>query len=227
MAPKEKFREEGPPADAYIENALFKKLSKHPSECQVIPEGAPVLVGMSLLWRDSRLYPSFQRFDNGDLSLFDFVDTPRNAALRSADRVVGEQEASVLKIHIEHFLLPAITADSSAQLVNPPPSSGSEAPLGGTKKASHIRITGKKNATIEATASPVAAGVPTAPEGAVVTPPLLLLAPALRLRGVGQYRLYQLFKQTKTPPAITRWYVVVFVYILLLELKLKVGPRYL
>ncbi|MFS7914380.1 putative phospholipase C, phosphatidylinositol-specific, Y domain-containing protein [Helianthus anomalus] len=65
MGSKEKFKDEGPPADAYIENALFKKLSKPPSECQVIPEGALVLVGMSLLWRDSRLYPAFQRFDNG------------------------------------------------------------------------------------------------------------------------------------------------------------------
>ncbi|MFS7888920.1 hypothetical protein Hanom_Chr00s000002g01600671 [Helianthus anomalus] len=76
MAPKETFKDDCPTADAYIKNALFKTLSQHPSECQVIPEGALVLVGMSLLWRD--------------WSLFDFVDPPRNAALRSADPMVGE-----------------------------------------------------------------------------------------------------------------------------------------
>ncbi|MFS8003971.1 hypothetical protein Hanom_Chr13g01220081 [Helianthus anomalus] len=50
-----------------------------------------------------------------DWSLFDFVDPPPppNAALRSAIRVVGEQEASVLSIHADHFLLPATTVDSS------------------------------------------------------------------------------------------------------------------
>ncbi|KAJ0956724.1 hypothetical protein HanPSC8_Chr01g0018881 [Helianthus annuus] len=132
MGSKEKFKDEGPPADAYIENALFKKLSKHPSKCQVIPEGALVLVGMSLLWSDSRLYPAFQRFDNGEWSLFDFIDPPRHAALRSADRVVGEQEADVLKIRIEHFLLPAIPAGSSSQVVIPPPSGGSGVSLEGT-----------------------------------------------------------------------------------------------
>ncbi|MFS7929955.1 hypothetical protein Hanom_Chr04g00338471 [Helianthus anomalus] len=73
---KEKFKDEGPPADAYFENALFKRLNQRPSECQVIPEGALVLDGMSLLWRDSRLYPTFQRVDNGEWSLFDFIDPP-------------------------------------------------------------------------------------------------------------------------------------------------------
>ncbi|MFS7944151.1 hypothetical protein Hanom_Chr06g00508701 [Helianthus anomalus] len=42
----------------------------------VIPQGALVLAGMSLLWRDSRLYPAFQRVDNGEWSLFDFIDPP-------------------------------------------------------------------------------------------------------------------------------------------------------
>ncbi|MFS8003970.1 hypothetical protein Hanom_Chr13g01220071 [Helianthus anomalus] len=65
MVPKEIFKDDGPPTDAYIENALFKRLSQHPSECQVIPKGALMLVGMSLMWRDSRLYPAFERFDNG------------------------------------------------------------------------------------------------------------------------------------------------------------------
>ncbi|KAM0036835.1 hypothetical protein Hdeb2414_s0014g00431021 [Helianthus debilis subsp. tardiflorus] len=183
---KVKFKDEGPPADAYIDNALFKKLNKHPSECKVIPEGALVFVGMSLLWRDSWLYPAFQRFDNGECSLFDFIDPPRHADLRSANRMVGEQEAVVLKIYIEHFLLPAIPAGSSAQVANLPPSSGSGVFLEGTKKMSRIRITGKKIVTTEATASPVAASVPAAPEGVVVTsaPAIVSPSPAPKWRRV-------------------------------------------
>ncbi|MFS7985600.1 hypothetical protein Hanom_Chr11g01000331 [Helianthus anomalus] len=92
MGAKDKFKDEGPPADAYIENALFKKLSQHPSECTVIPEGVLVMAGMSLLWQDIRLYPSFYRDYGGEWSMFDFVDPPRSAALRAADRVLGEQE---------------------------------------------------------------------------------------------------------------------------------------
>ncbi|MFS7999307.1 hypothetical protein Hanom_Chr12g01164531 [Helianthus anomalus] len=48
MWAKDKFKDEGPPADAYVENALFKRLSQRPSECTVIPEGALVMAGMSL-----------------------------------------------------------------------------------------------------------------------------------------------------------------------------------
>ncbi|KAF5785045.1 hypothetical protein HanXRQr2_Chr10g0423991 [Helianthus annuus] len=121
MGAKDKFKDDGPPADAYIENTLFKRLSQRPSECQVIPEGALLMAGMSLLRRNSRLYPVFQRVNGGEWSLFDFVDPPRNAALRSADLVVGEQEPDVLKIHIEQFLLPAVPADATAQVSNPPP----------------------------------------------------------------------------------------------------------
>ncbi|MFS7943745.1 hypothetical protein Hanom_Chr06g00503831 [Helianthus anomalus] len=122
---KEKFKDDGPPADAYRKNALFKRLSQRPSECQVIPEGAHVLAGISLLWRDSRFYPAFQRFDNDEWSLFDFIDPPRHTALRSADRVVGEQEADVLKIHIENYLFPVVPPDATAHVSNPPPSGGS------------------------------------------------------------------------------------------------------
>ncbi|MFS8007771.1 hypothetical protein Hanom_Chr14g01264961 [Helianthus anomalus] len=100
MGPKDKFKDDGPPADAYVENALFKRLSQQPSKCMVIPEGALLMAGMSLLWHDIRLYPSFQRDDEGKWSLFDFVDPPQNAALRAADRVIGEQEPDVLKIHL-------------------------------------------------------------------------------------------------------------------------------
>ncbi|MFS7918734.1 hypothetical protein Hanom_Chr03g00204581 [Helianthus anomalus] len=101
MGPKDKVKDNGPPKDAYVENALFKRLCQCPSECTRIPEGALVMAGMSLLWRDIRLYPYFQRDDEGKWSLFDFVDPPQNAALRAADRVIGEQEPDVLKIHLE------------------------------------------------------------------------------------------------------------------------------
>ncbi|MFS7964604.1 hypothetical protein Hanom_Chr08g00752301 [Helianthus anomalus] len=78
------------------------------------------MVGMSLVWRDSRLYPAFRRADEGEWNLFDFVD-PRNAAMESADRVIGEQEPDVLKIHLEQFLLPAVSADPTAYISRPPP----------------------------------------------------------------------------------------------------------
>ncbi|KAJ0701401.1 hypothetical protein HanOQP8_Chr10g0378951 [Helianthus annuus] len=74
MGPKEKVKDEGPPEDAYVANALYTKLCGRPFECTVIPEGALVMAGMSLLWHDVKLYPSFRRNDEGDWSLFDFVD---------------------------------------------------------------------------------------------------------------------------------------------------------
>ncbi|MFS7968285.1 hypothetical protein Hanom_Chr09g00795661 [Helianthus anomalus] len=45
MGAKDKFKDDGPPADTYVENALFKRLSQSPSECTVIPEGALVMAG--------------------------------------------------------------------------------------------------------------------------------------------------------------------------------------
>ncbi|MFS7986758.1 hypothetical protein Hanom_Chr11g01014061 [Helianthus anomalus] len=107
-----------------VENALFKRLCQCPSECTVILEGALVMAGMSLLWQDIRLYPSFQRDDEGRWSLFDFIDPPRNAALRAADRVLGEQEPDVLKIHLEQFLLPAVPTNPTAYISQPPPVEG-------------------------------------------------------------------------------------------------------
>ncbi|KAJ0681998.1 hypothetical protein HanPI659440_Chr16g0642411 [Helianthus annuus] len=62
----------------------------------------------------------------------------------SADRAVGEQEPDVLKIQLHQFLLPAVQADLTAFVSQPPPSGGSDASLEGTKKPSRIRITGKK-----------------------------------------------------------------------------------
>ncbi|KAJ0520241.1 hypothetical protein HanIR_Chr10g0457211 [Helianthus annuus] len=178
MGAKDKFKDDGPPADAYIENALFKRLSQRPSECQVIPEGVLLMTDMSLLWRNSRLYPALQRVDGGEWSLFDFVDPPRNAALRSADRVVGEQEPDVLKIHIEQFLLPTVPTDATAQVSNPPPPSGGNGvSLEETKKPSRIRITEKKIITAGEIASPVAANVSTAPEIVVVTSAPIMVSP--------------------------------------------------
>ncbi|MFS8024720.1 hypothetical protein Hanom_Chr16g01466721 [Helianthus anomalus] len=89
MGPKDKVQDEAPPTDAYVANALYAKLCGHPFVCIVIPDGAPVMAGMSLLWRE--------------WILFDFVDPPRHAALKAEDRVLGKQEPDVLKIHLEQF----------------------------------------------------------------------------------------------------------------------------
>ncbi|MFS7928109.1 hypothetical protein Hanom_Chr04g00316991 [Helianthus anomalus] len=162
MAPKKKIKDDGPPANAYTENALFKRLSQHPSKCQVIPEGALVLVGMSLLWRDSRLYPAIQRFDNGKCQ---FV----------VSKFVGDVYSDMLIISVK-------TADSFAQPISPPPSGGSEVSIGGTKKIFRIRITGKKSSIVEVTASPSAADVLTAPEGTVVTSAPVIISPHRSLK---------------------------------------------
>ncbi|MFS7978534.1 hypothetical protein Hanom_Chr10g00916591 [Helianthus anomalus] len=124
MGAKDKFKDDDPPTDAYVENALFKRLCQRPSKCTVIPDGALVMAGMSLLWQDIRLYLSFQGDDEGRGSLFDFVNPSRNAALRAVDRVLGEQEPDVLKIHLEQFLLPVVPADPTAYISQPPPSRG-------------------------------------------------------------------------------------------------------
>ncbi|MFS7922276.1 hypothetical protein Hanom_Chr03g00247201 [Helianthus anomalus] len=154
MGPKDKVKDDCPPKDAYVENTLFKRPCQCPSECIVIPEGALVMAGMSLLRRDIKLYPSFQRDDEGVClefillivyaltcvnltgkgSLFDFVDPPRNAALMVADCVIGEQEPNVLKVHLDQFLLPAVLADPSAYISQPPPNGGSNASVAETKK---------------------------------------------------------------------------------------------
>ncbi|MFS7948939.1 hypothetical protein Hanom_Chr06g00565721 [Helianthus anomalus] len=116
MGPKDKVKDDGPLKDAYVANALYKRLCECPFECMVIPKGALVMAGMSLLWRDIKIYPSFGRDDEGKWSLFLFVDPPRHAALKAADRVIGELEPYVLKIHLEQFLLPAVPADPDAYI---------------------------------------------------------------------------------------------------------------
>ncbi|MFS7972495.1 hypothetical protein Hanom_Chr09g00845491 [Helianthus anomalus] len=65
MGPKDKVKDDGPPEDAYVANALYTRLCGRPFVCTVIPDGALVMAGMSLLWRDIKLYPSFQRDDEG------------------------------------------------------------------------------------------------------------------------------------------------------------------
>ncbi|MFS7997093.1 hypothetical protein Hanom_Chr12g01137681 [Helianthus anomalus] len=174
MGAKEKLKDDGPPADAYVENTLFKRLSQCPSECTVIPEGGLVMEKMSLLWRNSRLYPTFKRLDEGQWSIFDFVDPPppRNAALMSTDRAVGDQDPDVLKIHIDRFLLPVMPADFTAYVSQPPPSRGGGASIEGTKKPYRIRIPGKKIITAGATASPAAVSISTAPGVLLLLPPL-------------------------------------------------------
>ncbi|MFS7922287.1 hypothetical protein Hanom_Chr03g00247311 [Helianthus anomalus] len=144
MGPKDKVKDDGPPKDAYVENTLFKRLCQCPSECIVIPEGALVMAGMNLLWRDIRLYPSFQRDDEGKGSSFDFVDPPRNTTLRAADCVIGEQEPNVLKVHLDQFLLPTVQADPSAYISQPPPNGWINAPGAETKKPIWVKVTGRK-----------------------------------------------------------------------------------
>ncbi|KAJ0699098.1 hypothetical protein HanRHA438_Chr10g0435411 [Helianthus annuus] len=79
----------------------------------------------------------------GKWSLFDFVDPSRHAALRAADRVLGEQEPNVLKVHLEQFLLPAVPADPAVYISQPPPSEGSSVAVP-EKKPTRIKVTGRK-----------------------------------------------------------------------------------
>ncbi|MFS7998086.1 hypothetical protein Hanom_Chr12g01149531 [Helianthus anomalus] len=148
MGAEDKVKDEGPSEDAFVANALYTRLCGHPFDCTVIPEGALVMAGMSLLWRDIKLFPSFRRDDEGthpfclayalltmceitcvhvagEWSLFDFVDPPRHAALKAEDRVLDEQETNVLKVHLEQFLLPAVPADPAAYISELPPNGGS------------------------------------------------------------------------------------------------------
>ncbi|MFS7903508.1 hypothetical protein Hanom_Chr01g00024851 [Helianthus anomalus] len=124
------------------------------------------MAGMSLLWRDIKLYPSFRRDDEGEWTLFDFVDPPRHAALKAADRVIGEQEPDVLKIHMEHFLLPSVSADPAVYISQPPPSGGSNV-VATEKILTRIRVTGRKYMAAGAASSSV--GVTTPAGSAVVT----------------------------------------------------------
>ncbi|KAJ0648391.1 hypothetical protein HanOQP8_Chr15g0569681 [Helianthus annuus] len=161
MGPKDKVKDDGPPKDAYVANALDMRLCGCPFECTVIPEGALVMAGMSLLWRDIKLYPSFRRDDEGKWSLFDFVDPPRNAALRDAVRVIGEQEPDVLKIHLKQFLLPSLPADPAAYISQPPPSGGSNVSAAETKKPIRMKITRRKYMAAGAATPTVGVSVPT------------------------------------------------------------------
>ncbi|KAJ0622679.1 hypothetical protein HanIR_Chr01g0023381 [Helianthus annuus] len=166
--PKDKVKDEGPSEDAYVSNALYTKMCGHPFECTVIPEGALVMAGMSLLWRDIRRYPSFQRDDAGmfdypwsylsliskmtymhsagEWSMFDFVDPPRHLALKPADRVLDEGELDVLGMHLEQFILPAVPADPASYISPLSTASTTSAPAV-EKKIARIKLTGKKHTT--------------------------------------------------------------------------------
>ncbi|MFS7986078.1 hypothetical protein Hanom_Chr11g01006181 [Helianthus anomalus] len=183
MGHKDKVKDDGPPKDAYIANALFKRLSQCPFKCTVIPEGALVMAGMSLLWHDIKLYPSFQRDDEGmwpfalnllllivfaltrvnvtgKWSLFDFVDPPRNAALRVVDRVIGEQEPDLLKVHLDQFLLSVVPADPFAYISQPHPSGGSNMLMfQKRKKPIWVKATGRKYMAAEVATSQVAGSI--------------------------------------------------------------------
>ncbi|MFS7918286.1 hypothetical protein Hanom_Chr03g00199201 [Helianthus anomalus] len=98
MGPKEKVKDEGPLEDAFVANALYTRLCERPFECTIIPKGALVMAGMSLLWRELKLYPSLRRDDE------------------AVNRVLGEQKPDVLKIHMGQFLLPAVPADPSGYI---------------------------------------------------------------------------------------------------------------
>ncbi|MFS8008152.1 hypothetical protein Hanom_Chr14g01269341 [Helianthus anomalus] len=100
---------------------MYTRLCGRPFECTVIPEGALVMAGMSLLWRDIKQYISFRRDDEGEWIMFNFVDPPRHTALRAADRVLSEQEPDVLKVHLEQFSLPVVPADPAVYISHPPP----------------------------------------------------------------------------------------------------------
>ncbi|MFS7935020.1 hypothetical protein Hanom_Chr05g00398471 [Helianthus anomalus] len=133
---------------------------------------------MSFLWHDIWLYPSFKRVDEGKWSLFDFVNLPRNVALRSADRVIGEQEPDVLKIHLEQFLLPAMPADPTTYISQPPPSGGSGVSAAKTKKPTRVKITRRKVMTAGATTAPVAVSISVVLEGATaVSAPTSVVSP--------------------------------------------------
>ncbi|MFS7939049.1 hypothetical protein Hanom_Chr05g00447051 [Helianthus anomalus] len=94
------------------------------------------MAGLSLLWHDNQLYPSFQRLD---------------------------EEPGVLGIHLEQFILPVVPADPNAYISQPPPSGGSNVE---TKKPTQVKITERKVVAAGATTSPVAVSISTAPEGA-------------------------------------------------------------
>ncbi|KAJ0570375.1 hypothetical protein HanHA300_Chr05g0177301 [Helianthus annuus] len=145
--PKDKVRDDAPPEDSYTSNALYVKLCGLPFECTIISEGALVMAGMSLLWPDIKRYPSFQRDDAGEWSMFDFIDPPQHLALKSADRMLDEGEPDVLKVHLEQFLLPAVPADPTAYIA---PLSGVAITAVATseKKPARIKLTGKKHSAI-------------------------------------------------------------------------------
>ncbi|KAM0063113.1 hypothetical protein Hdeb2414_s0003g00087281 [Helianthus debilis subsp. tardiflorus] len=170
MGPKDKVKDDGPPEDAFVANALYTRLCGRPFECRVIPEGALVMAGMSLLWRNIKLYPSFRRDDEGEWSLFDFVDPPRYAVLKAADRVLGEQEPDVLKIHLEQFLLPAVPADPAVYISQPPPGGGSNVATI-EKKPVRIRVTGRKYMVAGAAASSVSLTTPAGGAAVELTSP--------------------------------------------------------
>ncbi|XP_021986507.2 uncharacterized protein LOC110882929 [Helianthus annuus] len=143
--PKDKVKDDAPPADSYASNALYVKLCGRPFECTIIPEGALVMAGMSLLWPDIRRYPSFQREDGGEWGMFDFVDPPRHLALKPNNRKLDEGEPDVLKVHLEQFLLPAMPTDP-LEYIAPLTGMAAATSASSEKKPIRLKLSGRKPA---------------------------------------------------------------------------------
>ncbi|MFS7983220.1 hypothetical protein Hanom_Chr11g00972011 [Helianthus anomalus] len=94
MASKEKVKDVGPAKAEYQENTLYKALTAHSTECNVIPEGALLLAGMSI-----QTYPTFKTVDGGKflkccgfpvIRINTYNKTPYNCLLPGALLVPGE-----------------------------------------------------------------------------------------------------------------------------------------
>ncbi|KAJ0447064.1 hypothetical protein HanRHA438_Chr17g0806761 [Helianthus annuus] len=101
--------------------------------------------------------------------MFDFIYPPRHAALKAADRVLGEQEPDVLKIHLEQFLLPAVPADPVAYVTMSPPSGGGSV-VAMEKKPVKLKITGRKYLATGADASAVSVTTPAGSAAELTSP---------------------------------------------------------
>ncbi|MFS7946132.1 hypothetical protein Hanom_Chr06g00532441 [Helianthus anomalus] len=133
-------------------------------------------------------------------SLFVFVDPPRNTALRVADRVIGEQEPDVLKIHLEQFLLPAVPANPDTYISQPPPNGGSSVSAVEEKKTIRVRVTGRKYMATGAATCAVTVGV-SAPPGSVAVTTAAELASLTRVS-----------KKRKIVPALTAFEAIQTAY---------------
>ncbi|MFS8017638.1 hypothetical protein Hanom_Chr15g01382771 [Helianthus anomalus] len=106
MGPKEKVKDEGSLEDAFVIKALYTRLGEHPFECTIILEGALVMAGMSLLWRELMLHPR-----SGGMMKVQLLFCLSYVLLTRAGCVENSPRA---------ILLPAVPADPSAYISQPP-----------------------------------------------------------------------------------------------------------